>query len=287
MEIGAHVSTAGGLGKAVDRAVEIGAEAVQMFLTSPRAWAFKAISDEAAEAFREVAADAGLGPTVIHASYLTALGSPVPGLLEKSVDSLTKHLDAANRLGALGVIFHPASHRGEGLDAMLDQFVGGAKQVLEAAPGDALLMLETSAGSGDHIGSKFEELARIIRAIDSPRMAVCLDTQHVWAAGYHITSPEGLNRTMEEFENELGLDLLRAVHANDSMRPFGAAVDRHENIGEGLIGRDGFANIMRHPAFADVPFYLEVPGYDKNKKGPDKRNVNILKEIRAESQSSA
>ena len=163
---------------------------------------------------------------------------------------------------------------------MFDQFVEGVNEVLEAAPGDSLLMLETSAGSGDHIGSKFEELGRLIKAIDNPRVAACFDTQHVWAAGYDIASKDGLEATLEEFDREIGLDMLRTVHANDSMRDLGAAVDRHDNIGEGFIGRDGFVNILSHPVFADVPFYLEVPGYDK--KGPDKPNVDTLKTIREE-----
>ncbi len=184
----------------------------------------------------------------------------------------------ANHIGALGVIFHPGSDRGRGFVAVLGQFVDSVNQVLDAASGDALLMLETSAGSGDHIGSTFGELGRIIRAVDNPKIAVCLDTQHIWAAGYNIASPQGLDDTVEQFEQEIGLSLLRAVHANDSMRPLGSAVDRHENIGDGLIGLDGFYNILCHQAFRSVPFYLEVPGFDK--KGPDRKNVELLKKIR-------
>ena len=279
MTIGAHVSAAGGLWKAIGRAVDIGAEAIQIFVTSPRAWAFREVPEQDVNAFRKAVIDAGLGPTVIHGSYLTALGSPIDDVLTKSVQSLTEHLRIANRIGALGVIFHPGSHRGRGFNATLGQFVDSVNQVLDAAPGEALLMLETSAGSGDHIGSTFGELGRIIRAVDNPRVAVCVDTQHIWAAGYHITSPEGLDDTVGQFEQEIGLDLLRAVHANDSKRPIGSKVDRHENIGEGLIGLDGFYNIMCHQAFRSVPFYLEVPGFDK--KGPDRQNVELLKKIRA------
>lgn len=280
MQIGAHVSTSGGVDKAVARAEEIGAECIQIFAASPRMWRVPAIKDKPLENYHAEMLRAQLGPTIVHAKYLTALGSPNPELVEKSRASLSAELRETVRLNALGLVFHPASHRGKGLDKVFNHFVEGVNEVIEAAPGDSLLMLETSAGSGDHIGSKFEELGRLIKAIDNPRAAVCLDTQHVWAAGYDIASKDGLNATIEEFDREIGLDLLRCVHANDSMRALGSSVDRHDNIGEGLIGTEGFTNILSHPAFADLPFYLEVPGYDK--KGPDKPNVDALKAIRDE-----
>ena len=285
MLIGAHVSTAGGLPRAVDRAVDIGAEAMQIFASSPRAWAFKAPSDDDVVAFKEKSAEAGLGPTVLHAIYLVGLGSPDAALVGRSVESLTRYLETANRLDALGVIFHAASHRGAGLDAVFDQFVSAVGRILDAAPGEALLMLENSAGQGNHIGSKFAELGRLIEAIDSPRVKVCLDTQHSWAAGYDIADPENLIAVVEEFDRDIGLELLSAVHVNDSKRPLGSGVDRHENIGEGLIGREGLKTFMRHFAFRDLPFYLEVPGFGE--EGPDARNVAILKAMRDEMDAPA
>ncbi len=280
MLIGAHVSTAGGASKAIARAEDIGAECMQVFASSPRAWKVPPMPDAEVEKFKAESERAGMGPTVVHGKYLCAIGSPDPELVEKSVVALTAELQTAVRLDALGVIFHPASHRGQGFDAALPQFTDAMKRVLDGAPGDALLMLETSAGSGDHIGSKFNELAQIIRSVDDPRVAVCLDTQHVWAAGFNIADAEGLEQTLKEFDSEIGLDLLKAVHANDSKKELGSAVDRHDNIGEGLIGKDGFRNIMGNKAFADVPFYLEVPGFEKG--GPDAPNVEIMKEIRSE-----
>ena len=278
MLIGAHVKTSGGVDKAVGRALDIGAECMQIFAASPRMWRVTAIKDKPLENYRAKMEESGLGPTIVHAKYLTALGSPNPELVEKSRTSLTAELRETERLGALGLVFHPASHRGAGLEAVFDQFVEGVNQVIDNVPGDALLMLETSAGSGDHIGSKFEELGSLIKAIDNPRVATCFDTQHVWASGYDVVSKDGLDETMEEFDREIGLDLLRSVHANDSKRERGSSVDRHDNIGEGLIGEEGFLNILSHPAFADVPFYLEVPGFEK--EGPDKPNVDTLKAIR-------
>ncbi|MDP6823194.1 MAG: deoxyribonuclease IV [Dehalococcoidia bacterium] len=278
MHIGAHVSAAGGLPKAVGRATAIGAEAMQIFASSPRAWRFKAPEDALVEKFKEASEEAGMGPTVFHGIYLCALGSQDEALMERSIESLTNHLQTAERCAALGVIFHPASHRGVGFEAVLDQFVEGVRRVLDAAPGDALLMLENSAGAGDHIGSKFSELGEIIKAVGSERLHVCLDTQHAWAAGYELNNPEMLDEMLTEFDCEIGLDRLSAIHANDSMRPLGSAVDRHDNIGEGEIGAKGFELMMSRVEFANVPMYLEVPGFEKG--GPDLKNVNIMKDAR-------
>jgi deoxyribonuclease-4 len=282
--IGAHISTAGGIEKAVPRAVEMGAEAMQIFASSPRAWAFKAPTEQAANGFKQAAAKAGLGPTVFHAAYLVALGAPDEALLLKSVESLVNYLKTAETLGADGVIFHPASHRGAGYDAVEAQIVGAVRTILKSAPGRPWLALENSAGMGDHIGSKFDELGRLVKAIAHPRIRVCLDTQHAWAAGYDVATQKGLDQTLGEFDRHIGLKLMAAVHANDSKTPRGSSVDRHENIGEGTIGRAGFRTILAHPHFAKLPLYLEVPGFEDT--GPDKRNVDILKAIRKEAGTS-
>jgi len=279
MLIGAHVSAAGGANKAIARAEEIGAECFQIFASSPRMWLSKPIEDAVVNKYEAEMKRARMGPTVLHGKYLVALGSDDPQLLAKSENALQTDIATANKLGALGVIFHPASHRGQGFAAVVDRFAGSVCKILDNEPGNSLLMLETSAGSGDHIGSKFEELGTLIRAIGDDRVAVCLDTQHVWAAGYDITSVDALNATIEEFDREIGLSLLKSVHANDSMRELGSSVDRHENIGDGLIGIEGFETLMSHEVFQNVPFYLEVPGTGKS--GPDKPNVDRLKSIRA------
>jgi deoxyribonuclease-4 len=280
MLIGAHVSAAGGSNKAVARAEEIGAECFQIFASSPRMWSAKPISEDIAEKYQAEMKRSGLGPTVLHGKYLVALGSADPELLAKSEVALQADIAAANTLGALGVIFHPASHRGLGFEAVVDQFANSVRKILENEPGDSLLMLETSAGAGDHIGSSFSELGTLITAIGSDRVAVCLDTQHVWAAGYNIAAADTLKTTLDEFDKEIGLGLLRSVHANDSMRELGSSVDRHENIGDGLIGTAGFQVLMAHEAFKRVPFYLEVPGTGKS--GPDKPNIDRLKAIRSQ-----
>ena len=280
MKVGAHVSSAGGMDKAIDRGQAMGAEAIQMFISSPQGWAFKPIAHSVTEAFRQKATQAEIAPTYLHCIYLVSLGSPTEENLQQSIGALTNYMKAAGEIGAAGVIFHTGSHRGAGYDGVFDQAVRAMAQVLEASPENVSLAIENSAGMGDHICSKFEEIGRLMKAVASPQVKVCLDTQHLFAAGYNIVERDGLERTMEEFDREIGLDNLVAVHANDSKIPFAGSVDRHENIGEGHMGVEGFRVIMGHPAFRDVPFLLEVPGAEG--KGPDKSNVDVLKGIREE-----
>ncbi len=278
MKIGAHVSTAGGVGKAIDRAVGIGAESIQIFASSPRSWAFKPPEEQEAAAFREKAAAHGVGPVFIHGSYLVNLGGP-PDLLQKSIHSLSGDMDAAGRLGAQGVIFHLGSHKGRGIDAVFSQVVDALDRIVRGSPPDVWLMIENSAGAGGHIGSKFDDIGRIVDAVGSDRVQVCIDTQHCFAAGYDVRDACGISAVMAEFDRTVGLERLGAVHANDSKTAFGSGVDRHENIGEGSIGMDGFEAMVAHPAFSDAPFLLEGTGRDR--KGPDEENVNRLKDIRS------
>ena len=280
MKLGAHVSTAGGLSKAIDRAQEMGAETAQIFVSSPRGWAFKPISEDAVTAFRDKAAATGIGPVFFHAIYLISLAAPTEDHLAKSEKALTDYMQAAGALGASGVIFHAGSHKGAGFERVFDQAVRTMDRVLSASPPDVWLMLENSAGMGDHICSSFSEIGRLVRALEAPNVRVCLDTQHLFAASYDVATQGGLERVMEEFDREIGLANLAAVHANDSKTPFGSAVDRHENIGQGHMGLDAFRVIMGHPVFRDVPFLLEVPGEDG--EGPDKANLDVLKGIRQE-----
>jgi deoxyribonuclease-4 len=225
-------------------------------------------------------AETGIEPAFIHGLYLVNLATESPDLLAKSFEALTAEMNAAHLIGARGVIFHLGSHKGAGYEARFSQLVEYVRKVVDATPDDTWLILENSAGMGAVIGSKFAELGRIIRESGSDRVHVCIDTQHAFAAGYDLKTRPGLDAAMEEFDREVGLDRLAAVHANDSKCALAGGIDRHENIGDGHIGREGFANIMSHPAFADVPFLLEVPGYGD--EGPDKPNVDALKEIRSQ-----
>ncbi|MCZ6614521.1 MAG: deoxyribonuclease IV [Chloroflexi bacterium] len=279
MRVGAHVSAAGGLDKAIDRAVEIGAETLQLFCSPPQGWAFKPVPPEMAEAFREKAAASGIDRVFLHGVYLVNLGTENPVNLKRGIESLTNHMHTASAIGAVGVIFHPGSHKGRGYDAIFQQTVDAISQVLTDSPDDAWLIIENMAGMGNHIGARFQELGLIIQAVGSPRVKICMDVQHAFAAGYDIVTPDGIGEAMEEFDREIGLSNLVAVHANDSKKPLASGVDRHENIGRGEMGLYGFQVIMGHPAFRDVPFLLEVPGMEGN--GPDKENLDVLKELRA------
>ncbi len=280
MKIGAHVSTAGGISNAVGRAKEIGCETIQIFGSSPQTWAFKPVPGEQIEMFKQGLADAGIGPVFLHAIYLINLGTPNGDSLKKGIDSLIKYMDLAADIGAAGVIFHPGSHGGRGYEAVLPQTVDAIKTVLDASPDGPCLAVENMAGMGQHIGAKFDELGGILKAVDSPRLKICLDTQHAFAAGYDLTNPHGIKAMLDELDAGPGSANVVAVHANDSKRVCGSGVDRHDNIGDGFIGEEGFAAIMGDPAFAEVPFFLEVPGFEG--KGPDQRNIDILKKIRTQ-----
>ncbi len=283
MKIGAHVSSAGGISKAVERGAEIGAEAIQFFGSSPQGWAFNPIPGQEIEAFRQGVAEANVGPVFLHAIYLINLGTQKEEILEKGVQSLISYMNLASAIGASGVIFHPGSHGGAGYDAIFPQAVSAIQRVLENSPQGPWLLLENMAGMGQHIGAKFDDLGRILKAVDSPRLKVCLDTQHAFAAGYDMTTRSGIEAMIDEFDRDVGVANLCAVHANDSKRPCGSGVDRHDNIGEGFIGEEGFAAIMGNQAFRDVPFLLEVPGFaspGSKSNGPDRINIDILKNIR-------
>ena len=283
MKIGAHVSSAGGISKAVERGAYIGAEAIQILGSSPQSWALKPIPGPEIEAFRNDLAESAIGPASLHAIYLINMGTQKEEILEKGVQPLVNYMQLASDMGAFGVILYPGSRGGAGYEAVFPQAASAIQRVLENSPQGPCLLLENMAGMGQHFGDKFEDLGRILRAVDSPRLKVCLDTQHAFAAGCHITTISGIDQMVDEFERDVGVANLCAVHANDSKRPRGSSVDRHDNIGEGFIGEEGFAAIMGNEAFQDVRFLLEVPGLespDLKSRGPDRENIDILKNIR-------
>ena len=279
MKVGAHVGSSGGLTTAFERAAAIGAETIQIFGAPPQQWRRRKIRPEECDAFRAQMKETGIEPVFIHGPYLINLATESPEQLVKSTEALTGDLQLASAIGAKGVIFHVGSHKGAGFQQVLPQIGDSLRKVLDSTPDDTWIILENSAGMGGSVGSKISELGAIITACKSKRLRVCLDTEHAYAAGYNLAERKGIEAAMAEFDKEIGLEQLIAVHANDSKIPLGGGKDRHDNIGEGHIGRKGFETIMGHPPFRDVPFLLEVPGLDG--EGPDKANVDILKEIRA------
>lgn len=282
MRIGAHVSSAGSHHLVFERARAIGAEAVQLFISAPQQWKLPAPTDEQVETFRAALNASGM-PAFFHGVYLMNFGSTDEAMLEKSKASLKAYLHFAARMGVTGTIFHVGSHLGAGYSDVLVSRIGGMlRAVLDEEPDNpSLLILENNAGQGNCIGGKFGELGAIINALDNhPRVGICIDTCHAFAMGYDLATEAGCNEAMAEFDHEIGFKRLVAVHANDTKMPIGTFRDRHENIGDGHIGTAGFRTLMSHEAFRDVPFLLEVPGFDGT--GPDAKNIKRLKAIRKE-----
>lgn len=275
--IGAHVSIRGGLLTAFDRARGIGAEAVQVHPTAPQTWRPLELGDDLAREFRGRLRESGLQGFFLHAVYLINLGTDRPEQLARSEGSLRHYLDLCERLGVSGVIFHPGSHLGRGFETVLPQVGAAMRRALAAVPGQSRLLIENSAGAGANIGSSPSQIRQMLEAVDSPRVGLCLDTAHAFTSGWEFTSDEGLARAVAELRAEIGVERLWAVHANDSKAPFGSNRDRHENIGDGEIGAEAFARMLREPALTGAPWILEVPGLER--QGPDRENVERLRRL--------
>ena len=274
-KIGAHVSAAVSLDLSFKRAEEIGAECTQIFISPPQQWAKTLHSETEIQTYREQAKKTRIGPNFIHGVYLINLASGKPELVQKSIDWLIYSQEMAEKLGAEGTIFHIGSAGSRGQEEAIKQVIKAISQILEHSQTN--LILETSAGAGNTIGDTFQELGQIIKGGGDRPVKIYLDTQHIFASGYDIRTKEGLDKVVGEFDKEIGLDKLVAVHANDSKTELGSHKDRHENIGEGLIGKEAFRDILNHPTFKDLPFILEVPGFTNS--GSDQDNIKILKSL--------
>ncbi len=275
-KIGAHVSIAGSLDSAIDRAVEIGAECIQIFGSAPQSWQPFIFPLDQVESFNRKREEARIAPVFLHSIYLINLASSNHFILGNSIASLERYLKFGKVIGAEGVVFHVGSHRGRGFAEVSGQVAEAIAQIL-AREGIGRLVIENSAGAGGIIGGRFKEIGALVRAVNTPRLAVCLDTAHAFESGYDIRTSEGLERTLAEFDREIGLERLVLIHANDSKTPLGSNRDRHENIGEGEIGLRGFAKIINHPSLRDLPFIIETPGFGQT--GPDRNNMEILRKL--------
>ena len=279
MQLGAHVSTSGGIHTAIDRIEAIGGDCVQIFTQSPRAWRPTNHDPANFERFKERRAEAGIGGVVCHAVYLINLASPNDELYEKSVAALENTVDVASGIEADGVVFHVGSHQGAGFEVSLKRVVPALRKALKRCSETTWLLIENTAGTGDTIGRSIDELAALYDALDAHEwLGICLDSCHLYASGYDVTNREELDRLLGEVDQRIGLERLRALHVNDSKAPLGSNRDRHDNIGEGLIGEElGF--FLSHPKLQGLPAYLEVPGTDGH--GPDAEQVRKLKELHA------
>jgi deoxyribonuclease-4 len=274
--IGAHTSISGGVSTSIDRAEKLGFTAVQIFTKNNSQWDAKPLSNREIERFRDKLGKSHIKFIQAHDSYLINLCAKDKGLLKKSRESFIEELERCEQLGIPYLNFHPGAHGGQGEDdglAIIAESINMAHEKTETA--NISTMLETTAGQGTSLGYKFEHLRAIIdRVYISERMSVCIDTAHIFAAGYDITSPKKYKQVMREFDDIIGLDLLKAIHMNDSKKELGSLVDRHEHIGKGFIGKAGFKIIMRDGKIAHVPKILETP---KGKTQlEDLKNMKVL-----------
>jgi deoxyribonuclease IV len=274
---GGHVS--GGVKGALDRALEIGADTLQLFAQSPRAWRFPDHDPEVLAGFAERRREEKLGPVLVHALYLVNLASPDDALYEKSVTTLRSTMETACAIEADGVVVHVGSHLGAGFEAGLERAVPALAQVLELCSERTWLLVENSAGAGGTIGRSIDELATIVDRLDRhPRLGVCLDSCHLFVSGYDVRERSELDRLVDELDGSVGLDRLRALHVNDANAPLGSNRDRHANIGEGLMGEQ-LGVFLAHPEFRELPALLEVPGEDGH--GPHAEDVQKLRDLHA------
>ena len=262
MLIGAHVSIAKGVYLAISRGEEIGANAIQIFSKNQSQWVGKPLTEEDAEKFKHAWQKSSIEAVVIHDSYLINLGSPDDALLKKSRGAFLDEMDRAELLGVPNLVFHPGSYLKETQEFGLNRIIESLNFVLAQRPNYKVrLLLETTAGQGTNLGYTFEQLNSIRQGVEQKeRTGICLDTAHIFAAGYDIRTRETYENTFAKFDAILGLENLYALHLNDSKKPLGSRVDRHENIGKGLIGLDAFRFIMTDPRLGNIPKILETPG---------------------------
>jgi deoxyribonuclease-4 len=273
--VGAHVG--GGIKGSLARAATIGADAVQLFAQSPRAWRFPEHSPDDIARFRERREEEDIAAVVVHALYLVNLATPDDTIYGKSVETMRHTVDAACAIGADAVVLHVGSHLGAGFEAGLERVVPALEQVLERCADDTWLLMENSAGAGDTIGRSVEELATLFHALGRhARLGICLDSCHLWVSGVDVTDDAAVDGLFAEVDDRIGLDRLRVLHVNDAQTALGSNRDRHECIGKGEIGT-GMGAFVAHPAVQHLPAILETPGPDGH--GPDAAELRRLRAI--------
>lgn len=250
---------------------------MQIFLSAPQRWQEPVHTDEQVHEFRRLVAEASIGPNFAHATYLINLAAVDPMLRQHSIDSLSACVACAERIGLAGVVVHVGSGRGQPVDEAEVQVASALQQVLSRGMACPIL-LENSAGSGDTLGSRFHQIGAVFDRLGrDARLGLCVDTAHTFASGYDLRVDNGIQQAVDEIDSHLGIERLKLIHANDSKVGLGSAVDRHENIGQGLLGDEAFVRMLAHRALEQLPWVLEVPGYDD--KGPDLQNVRDLKRL--------
>ena len=276
MRLGVHVSIAGGVYKAFERGADIGCRTIQIFTKNGNRWQAKPLTHESVEAFRDSQEKTGIWPVLAHASYLINLASPDNRLYQRSLAALVQEMERAEMLGVSVLVLHPGSHVGSGEEVGIVRVAQGLTAICRRCEDmDVVIALETTAGQGSQLGYRFEHLARILEQVDGrDRVKICLDSCHMYASGYDISTAVGFVETMEKFHRLIGLDRLAVIHLNDSKTECGARKDRHEHIGQGCLGLETFRRFLRDESLTELPCILETPK-GKNSRGEDWDAVNL------------
>ncbi len=278
--IGAHMSIAGGHQLAISRGEALDCTAIQIFTKNANQWRAKPITEEAAATFREARRNSPITRIIAHDSYLINLAAPEDEKWLKSRAAFVDEMERCSLLGVPELVMHPGAHLGCGEEAGLQRIAEAFAAIFAEAPTDVRVLLENTAAQGSYLGGRFEHLAEIMERVPAGRFGVCFDTCHAFAAGYDLSTAEGYEETMAEFERLVGTKHIRAFHVNDSKKPLGAKVDRHEQIGQGTIGRQGFAALMQDQRFAQIPKILETPKGDDD--AFDRINLALLRQLAGE-----
>ncbi|MFP4136156.1 MAG: deoxyribonuclease IV [Candidatus Acetothermia bacterium] len=285
MKLGAHLSIAGGIDKAVDRAMELDVNAFQIFSQNVRSWSTRDLEEEEVKQFKEKRKEGEILYVVAHTSYLLNLASPKDDLWEKSKKGLREEVRRADELGIEAINTHIGAHTGSGRDAGLSRLVEALEEVIGTdtfVNSDVELLLENTSGSGTTLGADFSELGKVMDGLGRPeKVGVCIDTCHGYAAGYDFSSERGLDATLKEFDQEVGLETLGLIHLNDSVGEIGSNKDRHAHIGRGNIGEAGFSALVNDPRLEDLPFILETPKEELDGEEADRVNLDTIMRLKS------
>ncbi|MCJ7748322.1 MAG: deoxyribonuclease IV [Desulfobacterales bacterium] len=277
MRFGFHISIAGGFSRVAERAELRGCETIQLFSRNPRGWKYSPLGEKDIEEFRSSIKSSGLFPIFLHLPYLPNIASPKSKFYSRSIDSITMDLERAQQLGAQYLIIHIGHRMESSEDQAIEAVFQGINQAFEKVRNPVILLMENTAGQGTEIGYNFDQIKRIIENVhDHQRMGVCLDTAHSFEAGYDLSNKDGLERTLETFDQTIGLKRLRLLHLNDSKTPLGSRKDRHWHIGEGYIGLEGFRNLINHPLLRHLPGIMETPRKDTVE---DLKNMEVIRSL--------
>ena len=279
--IGAHVSISGSIDLAIGRGEELGCTAIQIFTKNANQWRGKPITTASAEAFKAAWETSSIGPIIAHDTYLINLAAPDDEKWAKSKAAFLDELERCALLGVTDLVMHPGSHLGTGEDVGIERNALAFREIFQEAPASVRVLIEITAGQGTNLGYKFEHIAALMDKVPSGNFGVCFDTCHALAAGYDLTTADSYAAVMTEFDRIIGCDMIKAFHVNDSKKALGSHVDRHEQLGEGAVGLEGFRALMQDERFFSIPKILETPKGDDNSL--DLHNLALLHDLAGES----